>query len=526
MFFNKNKKSCRIICAAVAFFMGISLTFASPTEMTVRADGDQKVETTDTKSTTTNDQDTKGIDGDKIVAKARSYIGKVDYVYGGKDLKTGVDCSGFVCCIYELFGINLWPYRGDGYAWMFYNYRWFGKYIGKDARQAQAGDLIITTDHVAIATGKGTAISALNPGQGVMEHSLLNEWASSYFGGYEEGGGWIIIRPFGVKGSGVAFDPLNGYMDGVDYSAVYNYEYYSKKYKDLRNQFGVVSRAKTEDKKIAIAKKYLEHFIKYGMAEGRQAKADFNVNVYRKNYRDLNNAYGSDLQKYYMHYINYGKNEKRNAKTILKPTTVYNGVDYSDVYDFRYYQKYNQDVKNCYGEDDEATLRHFVVYGMKEGRRAKSTFDLKSYINKYRDLRRAFGNDNVAYYKHYMKYGAKEKRVATGVKTIQNYETFYTGSYGPNIDYSLVYDYNYYVNKYADVRKAFGYDDKAVLEHFVKYGMKEGRVAKATFDINYYKNSASNPDLRRSFGVTNADNYKYYVHYIKYGYKEKRKATK
>ena len=55
------------------------------------------------------------------------------------------------------------------------------------------------------------------------------------------------------------------------------------------------------------------------------------------------------------------------------------------------------------------------------------------------------------------------------------------------VDYSAVYDYQYYVNKYADIKKAYGYDDLAVLQHFVNYGMKEGRQAKSSFDVNSYR---------------------------------------
>ena len=160
---------------------------------------------------------------------------------------------------------------------------------------------------------------------------------------------------------------------------------------------------------------------------------------------------------------------------------------------------------------------------MKEGRIAKKNFDVQSYMYNYRDLRRAFGSNTESYYKHYMKYGVREKRVATGVTQLNDYETVYTGKYGPHLDYSLVYDYNYYINRYPDVKRAFGNDDKAVLEHFVKNGMREGRIAKESFNIVFYKNSGRNGDLRAAFGN---DNRQYYIHYIKYGYREKRKSSK
>ena len=50
---------------------------------------------------------------DEVIECARSYIGKVPYVWGGTDLATGVDCSGFICRVYEKFDINLWGRRAD-----------------------------------------------------------------------------------------------------------------------------------------------------------------------------------------------------------------------------------------------------------------------------------------------------------------------------------------------------------------------------------------------------------------------------
>ena len=294
--------------------------------------------------------------------------------------------------------------------------------------------------------------------------------------------------------------------NGVDYSVVYDFEQYINKYQDIKMLYEYQPS------------KALEHFVNYGMREGRIAKSTFDVKSYRNKYQDLRIAYGKDWKKYYEHYIKYGYREGRKAtgvNTLQNPLTKLNGTDYSAVYDYNYYISHNADVKKAFGDDDVAVLKHFVNNGMREGRQGKATFELKSYRNAYGDLRAAFGNNNKDYYMHYIKYGAREKRVATGVKELRNAVTVYNG-----VDYSKVYNYNYYIKKYPDIKKAFGSDDAAVLRHFVNYGMREGRQGAATFNLAAYRSRYS--DLRAAFGKDNA---KYYMHYIRYGYREKRKAN-
>lgn len=89
--------------------------------------------------------------------------------------------------------------------------------------------------------------------------------------------------------------------NGLDYAPVFSPSYYSNKYPDLKSVFG------TDETKL------FNHFIEYGMKEGRQAIATFNVMAYRDNYADLRKAFGDNLPKYYIHYIEFGVKEKRKA---------------------------------------------------------------------------------------------------------------------------------------------------------------------------------------------------------------------
>ncbi len=104
-----------------------------------------------------------------------------------------------------------------------------------------------------------------------------------------------------------------------------------------------------------------------------------------------------------------------------------------------------------------------------------------------------------------------------------NYQTL-TGSsiYNPSSvyedrDFSDVYDYYYYVANNPDVAAFCGGDPELALWHFVTYGIDEGRVASANFNVWTYRDMYG--DLQAAFG----DNIgSYYYHFIDNGFKEGR----
>lgn len=91
---------------------------------------------------------------------------------------------------------------------------------------------------------------------------------------------------------------------------------------------------------------------------------------------------------------------------------------------------------------------------------------------------------------------------------------------GAKVDAGYVFNPNYYADHYDDLKKAFGYDDKSLFNHFLQYGRKEGRQASINFNLDAYKKN--NPDVARAY---NNDNVLLYEHYCRFGYKEGRKAT-
>lgn len=88
----------------------------------------------------------------------------------------------------------------------------------------------------------------------------------------------------------------------------------------------------------------------------------------------------------------------------------YNNVDYSPVFDPKFYSDRYSDLKKAYGYDSTKLFNHFVEYGMAEARQANKDFNPSIYRAKYRDLEKAYGKNWLEYYKHYCVYGIKEGR--------------------------------------------------------------------------------------------------------------------
>lgn len=91
---------------------------------------------------------------------------------------------------------------------------------------------------------------------------------------------------------------------------------------------------------------------------------------------------------------------------------MYNGLDYSLVFDPTYYANTYADLKKAFGTNATNLFNHFKNYGMKEGRKASANFDAKVYKTNYADLRNAFGDNLPLYYKHYIEHGYREGRKA------------------------------------------------------------------------------------------------------------------
>ena len=98
-----------------------------------------------------------------------------------------------------------------------------------------------------------------------------------------------------------------GQADRAAYRAVFDASYYSAAYPDVAAAYGNNADA------------LLNHFISFGVKEGRNASAEFNPQAYRQRYEDLQAAFGSDMAAYCRHYVAYGKAEGRNGSADGQP---------------------------------------------------------------------------------------------------------------------------------------------------------------------------------------------------------------
>ena len=96
--------------------------------------------------------------GKQLVEYALQFVGG-PYVYGGTSLTKGCDCSGFTMALYDHFGISL-SHASDAQ-------RYAGVAVD-GIENAQPGDIIIYSGHVAIYMGNGQIVHAANSRLGIV----------------------------------------------------------------------------------------------------------------------------------------------------------------------------------------------------------------------------------------------------------------------------------------------------------------------------------------------------------------------
>ncbi|HEY9075459.1 MAG TPA: glycosyltransferase [Anaerolineaceae bacterium] len=152
------------------------------------------------------------------------------------------------------------------------------------------------------------------------------------------------------------------------------------------------------------------------------------------------------------------------------------------VFDARWYLQQNPDIQ----ASGLSPLRHYVLFGWKEGRNPNIYFDIDYYYEANPELKQA----GVEPLTHYLERGWKEK-----------------------LSPSPYFDASWYLEQYPDVAKA-GIEP---FSHYLQMGWKEGRSPSRFFDLPFYLEQ--NSDVRQAGQEPLA-------HYIQQGWKEGRNPNR
>lgn len=234
--------------------------------------------------------------------------------------------------------------------------------------------------------------------------------------------------------------------------------------------------------------------------------SSINYNFYRGDIPTGGNTYNIYLYAYSGSAGNY-KNEQVHKMTygpsvgcVTFPDTMDNSQAKAVTFNYKFYADLYGDLKKAYNYNEELLYKHWITYGIKEGRIASPAYCSTFYLKNNGDIASAYGKSNYAKaYFHYTTYGYKE-----GDREI-----------------SPVFSAKYYLSKNTDVANVYGSNNFLMAAaHFNACGIYEARNSSQYYFGQYYKKN--NGDLLSM----DMDSYKLVLHYIQYGIIGSRILTK
>ena len=168
-------------------------------------------------------------------------------------------------------------------------------------------------------------------------------------------------------------------------SSLYDFEYYC-----MANEDVAVALNYDEEK-------MYEHWINFGMAEGRNASMVFNAKYYLEVNPSVKAVVGTDYIAAYEHFVTTG---------------LLAGLESSPVFDVKYYLEANQDVAEVFENDYVKAANHFNSNALAEGRSGSGNFDYTVYKDCNTDVADLYGDEIKGYYIHYINHGRAEGRTA------------------------------------------------------------------------------------------------------------------
>lgn len=132
-------------------------------------------------------------------------------------------------------------------------------------------------------------------------------------------------------------------------------------------------------------------------ANAATLKDIFDEHYYADMYPDLKEAYGYNRDKLWQHFVEFGLSEGRNMNGLIDV------VKYRETYG---------DLDAAFGDNWNAYLNHYLIFGAKEHRDTGTDFNALDYAGRYEDLQAAYGTNVLALWEHYRTFGASENREA------------------------------------------------------------------------------------------------------------------
>jgi hypothetical protein len=203
----------------------------------------------------------------------------------------------------------------------------------------------------------------------------------------------------------------------------------------------------------------LEHFLLYGLFEGRNPSVLFDTTFYLEENPDVAQAVATEeIRSAFEHFILYGQFEGRNPNLL---------------FDTSFYLLQNPDVAAAViRREFSNAFEHFILYGQFEKRDPSSQFDTEFYLEQNPDVAQAVAAGTISSaIEHFLEFGQFEGR-----------------------DPNIVFDTNFYLQQNPDVAEAVANGEiKSAFEHFLQYGQTEERAPNPNFDESFYL--VQNPDV-------------------------------
>lgn len=124
------------------------------------------------------------------------------------------------------------------------------------------------------------------------------------------------------------------------------------------------------------------------------------------------------------------------------------------IFDPVYYSETHEDLERAFRGDTKELEKHWLRFGIEEGRASSPVMDVQWYVANNPDLQSTFGSDNYRdALKHWIDHGLPEGRAAS-----------------PN------FDPRWYVQQNPDVAASFGATNyERAVKHYLEFGLAEGR---------------------------------------------------